>query len=245
MALIGKRSRLWTSGSGADQRHLSGFSTVSVGTKRGVPVSRFLRTLDPGEPDPELRLRIRWARDRPKLPVGGLKQERVPGLPPGFADAVVAGEDRAALNMLVIAPAREAGCGRRTPIARSQSSRITMTEARDLPEHATTVERGGGAQSPRVPTSRQAGRQFRAVERPLYLTQIESWVLSRRPSPSRRASGALGCKRFSLWAYSKTGAIPSTPMAAVVQLIPYDDRGREIIDDALRPVRDRALARRG
>jgi hypothetical protein len=29
---------------------------------------------------------------------------------------------------------------------------------------------------------------------------------------------------------SKTGAIPSTPMAAVVQLIPYDDRGREIIE---------------
>jgi hypothetical protein len=105
-------------------------STVSVGTKRAVPGYRFLRTLDLGEPDPELGLRIRWARDRPKLPVGGLKQERVPGLPPGLADAVVAWEDLAALNMLVIAPAREAGCRRRTPIARSQSSRITMTEAR-------------------------------------------------------------------------------------------------------------------
>jgi hypothetical protein len=42
--------------------------------------------------------------------------------------------------MLVIAPAREAGCGRRTPIARSQSSRITKTEARYLPEHATMVD---------------------------------------------------------------------------------------------------------
>jgi hypothetical protein len=72
--------------------------------------------------------------------VGGLKQERVPGFPPGFADAVVAWEDLAALNMLVIAPAREAGCGRRTPIARSQSSRITKTEARYLPGHGTTVD---------------------------------------------------------------------------------------------------------
>lgn len=51
--------QMWTSGSGADQRHLYGFSTVSVGTKRGVPVYRFLRTLDPDEPDPELGLRIR------------------------------------------------------------------------------------------------------------------------------------------------------------------------------------------
>lgn len=42
--------------------------------------------------------------------------------------------------MLVIAPAREAFCGRRTPIAYSQSSRITMTETRYLPGHATTVD---------------------------------------------------------------------------------------------------------
>ena len=66
--------------------------------------------------------------------------ERVPGFPPGFADAVVAWEDLAALSVLVIAPAREAGCERRTPIARSQSSRITKTEARYLPGHATTVD---------------------------------------------------------------------------------------------------------
>jgi hypothetical protein len=33
--------QMWTSGSGADQRHLYRFSTVSVGTEGGAPFTAF------------------------------------------------------------------------------------------------------------------------------------------------------------------------------------------------------------
>ena len=75
----------------------------------------------------------------------------------------------------------------------------------------------------------ESGRESRTVGPPLYLTQIESWVLSRRTSPSRRTSGGAATAVLAV-GLLKTGAIPSTPMAVVVQLIPYDDRGREIIE---------------
>jgi len=105
-----------------------------------------------------------------------------------------------------------------------------MTEARYLPEHATTVE-GGAAREARESDQ----RPVKQGENP---APWNAPCISRRSNRGcyraghRRAAGRLqrSATAVSLSAYSKTGAIPSTPMTVVVQLIPYDDRGREIIE---------------
>lgn len=61
-----------------------------------------------------------------------------------------------------------------------------------LSPRACDHSRGRGQRAkPASPTSGpvESGRESRTVGSPRYLTQVESWVLSRRPSPSRRTSG--------------------------------------------------------
>lgn len=43
---------VWTTGLGADQRHVYRLHTVAL-APHGIPSYRFDRTLDPDEPDPE------------------------------------------------------------------------------------------------------------------------------------------------------------------------------------------------